>query len=339
MLCVCIFCLLPVRASAAARIDVGQPTSLGLTYRYGTTTLPGVSVYVYRVAEVSDTGLFTLTGELAGEKVAVNHLTSSQWEAAAQTLSGYVAADKMPAADTGKSDANGQISFSSLKTGLYLVVASRLRYGSYTYTFAPFLISLPNLENGNNWVYNVTANPKIDRDRNSGGGGGGSGGGGGGGAPGKISYQIVKHWSDSGYENERPRSVSVEILKNGESYAVRSLSESNNWTYFWTADDDGSDWQVVEREVGDAYTVTVTGNSTAFALTNTRNIEIIDDEVPLGPAPSGTEEILDDSTPASGGKLPQTGQLWWPVPLLSVSGLLLFGLGWVLDKRGKRHEQ
>ncbi len=39
-------------------------------------------------------------------------------------------------------------------------------------------------------------------------------------------------------------------------------------------------------------------------------------------------------------KLPQTGQLNWPVPLLAVSGLAFFILGWVLFmNREKKHER
>ena len=37
-----------------------------------------------------------------------------------------------------------------------------------------------------------------------------------------------------------------------------------------------------------------------------------------------------------GTKLPQTGQLWWPVPLLTVGGLALVALGLGLKKR-QRH--
>lgn len=36
------------------------------------------------------------------------------------------------------------------------------------------------------------------------------------------------------------------------------------------------------------------------------------------------------------GDLPQTGQLNWPVPVLAVSGLILFALGWYLCRSGKR---
>ncbi len=38
-----------------------------------------------------------------------------------------------------------------------------------------------------------------------------------------------------------------------------------------------------------------------------------------------------ESTPPerhSGGKLPQTGQLWWPVPILAFGGIILFAYGW-----------
>ncbi len=37
--------------------------------------------------------------------------------------------------------------------------------------------------------------------------------------------------------------------------------------------------------------------------------------------------------------LPQTGQLWWPVPLLAMGGMALFAAGWMLFvRKGKNHE-
>lgn len=36
--------------------------------------------------------------------------------------------------------------------------------------------------------------------------------------------------------------------------------------------------------------------------------------------------------------LPQTGQLNWPVPVLAVSGMALFAIGWVLRYTGKRED-
>lgn len=40
---------------------------------------------------------------------------------------------------------------------------------------------------------------------------------------------------------------------------------------------------------------------------------------------------------SSGGKLPQTGQLWWPVPVLTAAGLLCIVAG-LLRRRGNRNE-
>ncbi|MDO4269275.1 MAG: hypothetical protein Q4C73_12450, partial [Eubacteriales bacterium] len=51
------------------------------------------------------------------------------------------------------------------------------------------------------------------------------------------------------------------------------------------------------------------------------------------------------SVPGSGGapgaeeRLPQTGMLWWPVPILAVSGLLLFAFGWTRSQRGEDDEE
>lgn len=40
--------------------------------------------------------------------------------------------------------------------------------------------------------------------------------------------------------------------------------------------------------------------------------------------------------PEGGGKLPQTGQLNWPVPALAAVGLVLFGIGWGIRFRRKQ---
>ena len=33
--------------------------------------------------------------------------------------------------------------------------------------------------------------------------------------------------------------------------------------------------------------------------------------------------------------LPQTGQLNWPIPVMAISGMLLFAFGWVTDRKYK----
>ncbi len=55
---------------------------------------------------------------------------------------------------------------------------------------------------------------------------------------------------------------------------------------------------------------------------------------PTTPSTPGTP-----SRPPSTPNIPQTGQLKWPIPVLSIAGLLLFVLGWVLCFRKKEEKR
>lgn len=352
--------LLPGRASAASQFDQSRKVSLTLSYVYDSVALPGVQVSIYQVAVMNKSGRYSLTSNFANTKVDVTGKTD--WTKVAQTLPGGIALYSISATASAGSDAKGQVSFTGLAPGLYLILANRITMDGYIYTFSPTLLPLPSLgaddrwtydvsaNPESNWVYDVTANTKPGRNPSSGSGGGG------GGSEGVqyVSYQIIKRWVDLGYETNRPKSVTIEILKNGVPYTTQILSDENNWTYNWTAPDDGSDWLVVERDTGKAYTVTVTESEGVFVVTDSYTEELEEDPLPEGPAP--TESPVpedpangnqDGSTPADSntpvmptGNLPQTGQLWWPVPLMSAGGLVLFALGWAMRRKGGHgHEE
>ena len=64
-------------------------------------------------------------------------------------------------------------------------------------------------------------------------------------------------------------------------------------------------------------------------------VEILDDPVPLATMlpefdenepPADLLDIEDEEVPLA--RLPQTGLLWWPVPVMAVSGVVLFLVGW-----------
>jgi hypothetical protein len=97
----------------------------------------------------------------------------------------------------------------------------------------------------------------------------------------------------------------------------------------------------VERNIAEAYEVTVTGSATAFVVTNSYLTELPEEPGPGGPDPGESPE--PGTPPPDGGTtgptLPQTGQLWWPVPVLSAAGLLLFGLGWAWRAKGRRDDE
>ena len=80
----------------------------------------------------------------------------------------------------------------------------------------------------------------------------------------------MKVWEDDGTE-ARPESVTVQLLRNGEVYDTVTLSDENGWSHTWTGLDKDDTWQVVEADVPDDYTVTVTREGITFVVTNTRS--------------------------------------------------------------------
>lgn len=134
-------------------------------------------------------------------------------------------------------------------------------------------------------------------------------------APNKMMTRtVVKVWDDKGYENHRPKSVQVTLLQNGTVYETKTLSEANGWQYTWENlpryDKSGKEitWTIRETTVS-GYVSSIRQNGFTFVLTNTLNKQ----------------------------KLPQTGVLWWPVPILAVAGLAFLIAG-TLSRKKKGHE-
>ncbi len=256
-----------VTVSAAGCIDTEKECSLELSYHQEEKKFQNCGVKLYRVAEVSTDGTYTLTGAFADYPVKVNDVfTSTQWKEAASTLAAYAVADKILPAQEAKTDADGMVRFSTLQTGLYLVVSEDIVADKCTYIFAPFLIAVPNLDKNDNWVFDVSANPKLEVHHPT---------------PGEIEHKVIKLWEDAGYEKNRPDNIRVEIFRDGKKVSEQILSKENNWSYFWTAPNDGSVWKAVEREVPQGYTVTARENGTTITLVNTYT-----KEPPVPPQPN-----------------------------------------------------
>ncbi len=129
-----------------------------------------------------------------------------------------------------------------------------------------------------------------------------------------VNRTVLKVWDDKGYESRRPKSVQATLLQNGTVYDTRTLNDANGWQYTWNDlpkhDANGNEirWTVQEAAVP-GYISRVRENSGTFVLTNT----------------------LDKQ------KLPQTGVLWWPVPIFAVAGLVFLIAG-ILSRKKKGHE-
>ena len=286
-----VFCM-AVTASARGNVDTGKEASLSVYFGDGGAGFSDVEFDIYRVANISDTGDYTLTGDFQRYPVSLDNLDSSGWRALAQTLAAYAVRDGLNPLQAKKTGADGQAGFSKLTVGLYLITGDFYEKERTTYTPEPMLISLPSLTEKDEWLYDVEVSCKFDSEI----------------IPAFVERKVQKVWKDDGKEDKRPKQISVQLLENGTVVDTVVLSKENNWEYTWENLDGGSRWQVTEAEVPDGYTVAITQERTVFIMTNTRHSE-------------------------SPPKLPQTGMLWWPVPMLVCCGLLLIVIGLIVRYR------
>lgn len=192
-------------------------------------------------------------------------------------------------------DPEGKAAFTGLKIGLYLAVGYPIEYGSSAYDFAPFLVSVPG-KNGEVWVYHVQADVKHTES-------------------GLVrELHIIKNWQDGNRLNKRPEQIKVGLFCDGVLYATAVLNAQNGWMMSYHDLAAAHVWTVEELEVPSGYSVTYTQADDAYVIINT-----LEDKPGGG---SGTNE-----------NIPQTGLLWWPVPVLAVLGLALVALGLVMRRK------
>ena len=277
LVCLMLLAVCPLQAFAAGPIDTARSASLTISYTDESKAVPKARFAIYRVADVDEYAALTLTSAFEPYKGTVSgladlaSLTKEQWLDLASTLRAYVLRDDLTPIAEGRTDAAGQLSFSGLKPGLYLVTGSRVTTDdNYTYTSVPFLVLLPteDLEN-NEWNYDVTVVPKHTKDYN----------------PPEdddkyVTRKVLKVWDDDGYETIRPQEVVVQLLRDGEVFDTQTLNEENNWRYAWDELDRHCEWDVVEKNL-ENYTVTVTRSGITFTVTNKYGLPAVDAELPI----------------------------------------------------------
>lgn len=118
-----------------------------------------------------------------------------------------------------------------------------------------------------------------------------------------VDITVKKVWNDN--REDRPKSISVQLFKGESALETVTLREENGWSYKWTDMEKSDDYSVKEA-VPDGYTATYSAKDFDFTITNT--------------AP-----------------LIQTGQLNWPVPVLTAAGILLFAVGFILYHKRKNN--
>lgn len=298
--------LLSPAALAYTELDTTRMTSLALKYDHA-----GVKFDLYKVADVRGVWVFTLTDDFDDYSIIdinadLSLMDNSGWLALAETLSAYVTRDQPTPVRTGTTDANGELVFDNLPVGLYLAIGSAHTIGYTTYTPTPFMKCLPDMEETTHaWIYDVEAVVKYGSVTN---------------VPppevdNTVNVTVSKLWDDDDYPDDRPSSVVMQLLNNsGRVVREITLNSGNNWKYTWYGLDGTVYWQVAEESVPDGYYVSISRSGNTFYVTNTA------EPIPTNPI------------------IVQTGQLWWPVPILAVAGAVLLLGGFLFRRRDKKNE-
>lgn len=348
----CVIPILMLLPATAAEIKTDKSTeSLIISCKDNGAFLVGAEFNIYLVAAYNRNGKLTACGDFTKYNVIISD--NIQSKNLASTLEGYVLRDKIVPNDSAAADKYGNAVFptsgKTLTPGMYLVTAERHTQNGYYYDFAPFVVIIT----GSSGDSAVKVNAKFDSEPVPP-------------EPVTVTRKVLKVWDDDGHKAERPKSITVKLLKNGVVYDTVVLSAKNNWRYTWSGLSSGSRWTVVEDE-NDKYTVDVTREGVTFVITNTYKEETPDkpkppetnppkkptepdepnppdknppkETVPTKPEPPETTPEKNPVTPEKPAvTLPQTGQLWWPVPVLIAVGLLFILVG-MIRRRGSVNDE
>ena len=96
---------------AAGAIDVDKDVHLKIQYIHDKSPVSDVPFDLYYVASVDAYGEFTLAGDFQKYPVVVNGLSTDAWRTLAETLAVYADRDQLKPLDSGKTNAEGNLSF------------------------------------------------------------------------------------------------------------------------------------------------------------------------------------------------------------------------------------
>lgn len=344
-------------ASAYPALDSTQPVSLTVSASADGAAISSLRFTLYKAADMAvgadGAAEFTLTDAFAayGDEIEMNldpeGMDSSEWAAGAATVAPYVLRDSKNGSKSFESlsaatDADGKAAFSGVGQGLYLMTGIYEGSDFETVTVTPVFLTLPQLsEDGSSWIYSASASAKTtaktpDTEAKT------------------VSVSVRKVWSGddtAGTSSRRPESITVDLLDStGAVVDTQTLSATNAWSFTWTGLSEGT-WSVAEKDVPSNYSVsqeeTVTEDGKTVTITNTtppagvqgesrEKTSTSDKSKDKDKKVKGSSRSGDTANVASASRLPQTGQLWWPVWLLSGIAAVLVILGLILRLSGRR---
>lgn len=311
LLCCLLFCVFvfPASTVSAALLDMSATCDLTIDFHHNGVAVSGAEFKIYRVGDMDTHAWVSLSGKFADYPVEINVLTDTGYQAAADTLWGYAQRDNIAPDYIVTTGENGIAQVSGLSVGIYLVVCEPVEIEGGKLVSSAQLWRMPYKTNtADDWNYSLEVSPKFEFVEDS---------------PEPVTVKVLKQWDDSGNEQARPASITVNLLCDGEIYETVVLTEADNWRYTWENLDPDHEWTVVEEALDD-YTVTIEKEGITFVVKNSYV------EPP-------TEPETTEPEPTDPPKIPQTGLTWWPVPVLLLIGFALIAVG-AMSRRKKHND-
>lgn len=297
---------MPLQIFAVGPVDPAKKADLTIKYVYDKTPVYGAELSIFRVASVKGYSEFEVTSQYAKYNLKLDDNSVEEWNKLALTLEGYTEKDQIKPYKTGATDKNGVLTFNGIDNGLYLLLGKKCVNDGYTYFVTPTLIMVPGIkENYNEWEYEVTATPKLSRVPLT---------------SGKTERVVMKVWDDKTYPTDRPSYITVHLMRDGKVIDTQKLDAKMGWTYKWTdldlADADGAEYRyTISEDPVKYYSTKISTSGVTFVVTN--SLDVKHEDPPKPPY------------------IPQTGQLWWPVPMLLCAGAVFLLIGAVRRRREK----
>ncbi len=279
--------MLPVPADAAGPVSQDRPVQLTVMLRCGKKSLPGAQIRIYQICDMDASGKLTPLDAYGAyaDTLDIRGENAARWQEAAGIIEEYIRSQKqIQPTDQALTDAEGKASFPSPDR--------ELPHGLYLvesirHRYEDHIYSASAffvmLPSAASGDWDYSVSAEAKAEETEK----------------VISLQVIKQWEDEYWESKRPSHIQVILYRDELPYETITLPHKGQWSYRWEALSAEHSWWVGEVPV-EGYETEIYRNGNTFLIKNICK--------PTGP---------EDPT------LPQTGQIWWPIPLLLMAGVLL----------------
>ena len=341
---------------APRRIYADGNKSITLECRKDDIVLTDMKWRLFRVGERSSNG-FVLTGDFSDCYADLTDMSVENISMAAQTIESFILEKRVVPLAEKTTDENGELVFSGISSGLYLAIGYPVKQPPFTYEPSPLLLEVT--DGGDNFRFD--AYPKIIRVTLAEGARGYT--------VKKVwvdendlfearpTYVTVdlfrngelfdtvtlneeNNWQHRWYsldveyqwrvaERVVPVNYEVRIERNDYQFLIRNRHKTvEGWGEVTRTTVTSLPLTTITVETSSVSTSH--RDSTLTSVPTTTDFESYTTGVGGGDTKTSFTATVSTSVTTSTEKLPQTGQLWWPVIPLSIGGVLLVFIGFLL---------